>query len=237
MHTGQRLIDSWPTDVLAPPYASKQIAGQHLSLLLGVGVSYGYMSWSTTDNGHFSGAEDGWRTYKIRNYTNVSRWGHTDLDLDLNDLRTDQRCGEPEKRGRFQRMMDPSELPIISGPGGGCTIYRLKEGIERFFITDINNAAGSAQSQSSLVVMFDGIAATQAGSSNSRVWRFNHVPGGCNVLFMDGHVEFIKYKAKYPVTAFAAERGMAAPGCGAGANSQRGRPEVNADYFTEYQPF
>ena len=23
---------------------------------------------------------------------------------------------------------------------------------------------------------------------------FNHVPGGANVLFMDGHVQFMKYK-------------------------------------------
>ncbi|MCA1902739.1 MAG: hypothetical protein LDL53_11065 [Candidatus Hydrogenedens sp.] len=22
---------------------------------------------------------------------------------------------------------------------------------------------------------------------------FNHIPGGCNVLYMDGHVEFIRY--------------------------------------------
>ena len=31
------------------------------------------------------------------------------------------------------------------GNGGGTTIYRLREGIERFMITDINNAAASAE--------------------------------------------------------------------------------------------
>ena len=30
----------------------------------------------------------------------------------------------------------------------GVTLYRLREGIERFFITDINNPAGSAMAQS-----------------------------------------------------------------------------------------
>jgi prepilin-type processing-associated H-X9-DG protein len=29
---------------------------------------------------------------------------------------------------------------------------------------------------------------------------FNHIPGGCNVLYMDGHVEFIRYPGRYPVT-------------------------------------
>ncbi len=65
------------------------------------------------------------------------------------------------------------------------TVLRLREGIERFFITDINNAAASAQSQSQVVVMYDGIA--------DNALDFNHIPGGSNVLYMDGHVKFIKY--------------------------------------------
>ena len=65
------------------------------------------------------------------------------------------------------------------------TTYRLREGIERFFITDINNPAGSAMAQSELPVMWDIIS--------SRTYDFNHIPGGSNVLFMDGHVEFIRY--------------------------------------------
>jgi prepilin-type processing-associated H-X9-DG protein len=34
-----------------------------------------------------------------------------------------------------------------------------------------------------------------------RIGSFNHIPGGCNVLYMDGHVEFIRYeqKGKFPV--------------------------------------
>jgi prepilin-type N-terminal cleavage/methylation domain-containing protein/prepilin-type processing-associated H-X9-DG protein len=76
-----------------------------------------------------------------------------------------------------------------SGNGGGDTVYRLREGIERFMITDINNPAASAQAQSSVFIMLD----TLSGGSN--IGYFNHIPGGCNVLFMDGHVEFIKYIA------------------------------------------
>jgi len=73
------------------------------------------------------------------------------------------------------------------GNGGSDTIYRLREGIERFLITDINNPAGSAKAQSDIFIMFD-----QLGTDIA-VKDFNHVPGGCNVLYMDGHVEFIRY--------------------------------------------
>ena len=30
--------------------------------------------------------------------------------------------------------------------------------------------------------------------------NYNHVPGGGNVLFLDGHVEFLKYPSDYPVS-------------------------------------
>ena len=83
-----------------------------------------------------------------------------------------------------------SGLPL--GNGNGNTIYRLREGIERFLITDINNPAASAKAQSEIFVMFDKI---------SKVVRYyNHLPGGSNALFMDGHVEFIRYPGEAPVS-------------------------------------
>jgi prepilin-type N-terminal cleavage/methylation domain-containing protein/prepilin-type processing-associated H-X9-DG protein len=76
------------------------------------------------------------------------------------------------------------------GNGGGDTIYRLREGIERFMITDINNPAASAKAQSQVFIMWDLVA--------TKVEGFNHVPGGSNVLYLDGHVEFVKYPGKAP---------------------------------------
>jgi len=73
------------------------------------------------------------------------------------------------------------------GNGGGNKIYRLREGIERFLITDINNPAASNMAQSTLWVMLDTLGSGPAGV------YFNHVPGGCNVLYMDGHVKFRRY--------------------------------------------
>ena len=73
------------------------------------------------------------------------------------------------------------------GNGNGDTVYRLREGIERFLITDINNPAASAQAQSDTWIMGDNLSID--------VGAYNHIPGGCNYLFMDGHVEFLKYPA------------------------------------------
>ncbi len=79
------------------------------------------------------------------------------------------------------------------------TLFALKEGIERFYITDINNPAGSATAQSELPVMWDLWAATIGDGVASGAAVMNHIPGGSNVMYMDGHVEFVKYKDKYPV--------------------------------------
>jgi prepilin-type N-terminal cleavage/methylation domain-containing protein/prepilin-type processing-associated H-X9-DG protein len=86
------------------------------------------------------------------------------------------------------------------GLGGGNTVMRLREGIERFAITDINNPAGSAVAQSSIPVMFDTYGNPMMSVDTGGGVIFNHIPGGCNVLYMDGHVEFVKYPGRFPVT-------------------------------------
>ncbi len=82
------------------------------------------------------------------------------------------------------------------GNGSGSTVYRLREGIERFLISDINNPAASATAQSETPIMAD-LTATA-------VEAYNHVPGGSNVLFLDGHVQFFKYPGPHLVSAAVA---------------------------------
>ena len=72
-------------------------------------------------------------------------------------------------------------------------VYRLREGIERFFITDINNPAAGNMAQSELWVMWDDVSAADPAA-------MNHIPGGCNVLYMDGHVSFLRYGAESPIS-------------------------------------
>jgi len=69
--------------------------------------------------------------------------------------------------------------------GGGDTFYRLREGIERFLITDIDNPAAGAHAQSEIPVMWDHLTPQITGSC--------HIPAGMNVLYMDGHVAWCHY--------------------------------------------
>lgn len=76
---------------------------------------------------------------------------------------------------------------------GGSTIFRLRNGIERFLITDINNPAGSAEAASHVPVMWDHVT--------TEYISFAHLPGGINVLYLDGHVKYLSYPGDtFPAT-------------------------------------
>ncbi len=85
------------------------------------------------------------------------------------------------------------------GTGGGNILYKLREGVERFLITDINNAGSTSQAQSAVPVMWDtfGNPTNSAATAGGAV--FNHIPGGCNVLYMDGHATFTKFPGDFPI--------------------------------------
>ncbi|HQN00692.1 MAG TPA: hypothetical protein PLL36_06435 [Candidatus Hydrogenedentes bacterium] len=89
------------------------------------------------------------------------------------------------------------DLEFVNDVGVTQTVYRLRDGIERFIITDVNNPTAAAIAQTTIPVMFDLVSTTAT--------EFNHVPGGSNVLYMDGHVDWVVYPGSYPVSmAFAA---------------------------------
>lgn len=105
-------------------------------------------------------------------------------------------------RAAVKRDLD-KDITVQSpyGNSEGPTIYRLREGIERFLVSDINNPAASARAQSEIFIMGDAVSVKTSD--------FSHVPGGSNVLYMDGHVELIRYPTKSPVNRSAALLGYA----------------------------
>jgi len=86
--------------------------------------------------------------------------------------------------------VDPNYLG--EGNGGGNIVFRLKKGIERLITTDINNPEAIALAQSKIWVMLDMFSVYTD--------TFNHTPNGCNILYLDGHVQFEKYPNDQPLS-------------------------------------
>ncbi|GMW03974.1 MAG: hypothetical protein AMXMBFR84_51080 [Candidatus Hydrogenedentota bacterium] len=108
----------------------------------------------------------------------------------------------PNPTGAVNALDNDMTVPSGVGNAGSNKIYRLKEGIERFFITNINSPASGNLAQSEIVTVYDII-----NTKPSTGAAFNHVPGGCNVLYMDGHVAFRRYEqtGKFPANRPNAE--------------------------------
>jgi prepilin-type processing-associated H-X9-DG protein len=108
-------------------------------------------------------------------------------------------------------LADPTGGDAALGNGSSDTVLRLREGVDRFLITDINNPGASARAQSQIFMMFDHVA--------TDVSVFNHSPGGSNVLYMDSHVEFLRYPAdvapisRITATLFGGIAKLNDPGC------------------------
>ena len=97
---------------------------------------------------------------------------------------------------------DPTQdipVPEGQGNGGGSVIYRLREGVERFLIQDMN--LSSAYTQSRIPIFMDRPSLVRGELV------FNHSPNGGSVCFMDGHVEFLLYPRtdRFPMTRGALE--------------------------------
>ncbi len=159
-----------------------------------LGRSYMYKGYASTNVAEYYGiwgamgakAFDGAVT--VLNITTPVRIKDFAADLDMNG-------------GAWPSMVTAS---IARGTAGGDKVLRLREGIERFFITDINNPAETAQAQSGIAVQWDTFGNPGDANATGGGTVFNHIPGGCNVLYMDGHVAFVCCPGDYPVVDDAA---------------------------------
>jgi len=191
----QEDIAEWLAAISADPDLTPEDRWFYTEVIVSGSYSYAYFSWATINNDNFYGI---WRG--IGNQKEICGWGPVCYDADL-------PVGVPEEDAKAAYF---GIGPVMArGTGGSNVLMRTREGVERFFITDIDNPAGSGAAQSSIPVYMDTIAGSvnidQEGQRGAIASQFNHVPGGGNVLYMDGHVEFLNYRAnRYPINQYVA---------------------------------
>jgi len=159
--------------------------------------SYTYYGWAMnvpgiTDDPHVfpaTGGDSAAFMNEVIDYFG-SRPGFAEFGAAILDFITKVQDKDPANLGNLDQDIS----------AGGLTVYRFREGIERFFITDINNPAGSAKAQSEISVLSDIINTDMSDTGG----QFNHVPGGGNVLYMDGHVAFLRYPSGWPISPLVA---------------------------------
>ncbi len=149
---------------------------------------YNYTGWLFMDDRNIIGDLVGQVTSSTDIY---GRWQENELsNTPIGELGIHSR----ETGGRGSDEDYAVQLPQNRGTqvNGGDTIFRLRHGIERFLITDINNPAASARAASSIPVLWDHVT--------TEVISFSHIPGGINCLYLDGHVDFLRYPSVFPAT-------------------------------------
>ncbi len=90
-----------------------------------------------------------------------------------------------------------------TGLAGGDKVYRLRKGVQKYLITDVNDPASSTRAEGQIPVMFDTFGAFSQEDATAGGVVYNHLPGGCNVLYLDGHVEFVRYRTRFPILSDA----------------------------------
>jgi prepilin-type N-terminal cleavage/methylation domain-containing protein/prepilin-type processing-associated H-X9-DG protein len=184
-----RLPDGAIEDHLASAMASVDLISQRYFRAASLGRSYWYHGFAMRNVAEFYGIWNG--TGLSPSSGQIVLVGVTPMTMPV-----------------FNKVLDndirlTGKLPWTSiqgtGFGGGESVMRLREGIERFAITDINNPAASALAQSEMVIMFDTFGNTEASNMTAGSVIFNHIPGGSNVLYMDGHSTFLRYNSAFPI--------------------------------------
>ncbi len=187
-------ILSWPISYIYAPYACSS-GSQLVDVWYALGEQYAFpftnlvVAQPTIGN---LGGPSNWffAICSVRN-SDSSGWGTADVDMGDFPDSTDG-VHSIYRFGQGNLVDDNGQrLPNV--------YHRNKEGIERFFITDINNPAAGARAQSTLPIMWDSWNDNNNFFGANTVASFNHIPGGSNVMYMDGHVEYVRYQQKYPI--------------------------------------
>lgn len=216
---------SMPVSYLYSPY-SATTSSQVLEALL-ISGNIGYLESTSHKE---TGTYPDWTVHKVSDrdpkFTNdkIYEYHARNRDINFQDwhtslgshyISTSWTAAGHTPGGLAQEMMgvttfkdDDEKTDIVDSM---ARVKNLREGIERFHITDINNVAGSAEAQSRIITMFDAFGADQFGYGS---YYFHHMPPGSNVLYMDGHVEFHSINQGAPLVIDFGEIGDSYPAAG-----------------------
>ena len=190
---GEYVAGRLPDGTIDEHVAAALAAGDPVSvryfLAAALGRSYWYHGYAMTNLEEFYGIWNATGTQAVLGSASPVGAGPVMMPVSLKDWTQDLT------------LSDQLAWTAMLGTGfaGGDTVMRLREGIERFAISDINNPAATAVGQSEIAIMFDTFGSFADAEDTAGGIVFNHIPGGCNVLYMDGHVAFIRYPAQFPI--------------------------------------
>jgi prepilin-type N-terminal cleavage/methylation domain-containing protein/prepilin-type processing-associated H-X9-DG protein len=91
---------------------------------------------------------------------------------------------------QFEMLSTEFEVPGGHAPGAQDRFYRVRDGVNRLFIEDINRPELTAIAETEIPLLFDSMAVQGRHLPN------HIVPPGGNVLYMDGHVEYMRFPDK-----------------------------------------
>lgn len=101
------------------------------------------------------------------------------------------------------------DIIVPGDTGNGNTLYRLREGIEKEIMMadglDVNDPGASARAQSEIPILIErldnhGVQTKKGILERLGLKRSSPQIIGANILYLDGHVEFIRYPGEWPMT-------------------------------------
>ncbi len=146
-------------------------SGEFDPCLLG-NLSYVYMGWSMPPESIMPGTPESFFSAYCKTLSGIMRNGAIE-DLD-------------------------ADFTVDLEDGKSFTVRRLGDGASSYKQSERSSQVGNGGDiRAQIPVMFDNFGIVPPGT-NSTIIMFNHLPGGSNVLYLDGHVEFAQFPTEFP---------------------------------------
>ena len=93
----------------------------------------------------------------------------------------------------FKSAVESAERPDLESDidTADRMLRRLKRDVEYFFVENRSDPQAAANTRAAIPIMFETMESTVFGSD----------PDGANVLYLDGHVDYVRFGSQFPVTA------------------------------------